>query len=459
MPVKILLISINRCRNPYPVFPLGISHITGALRKNGFDVKVIDMGFQDRDLEPVLRDFNPDYVGLSLRNIDDVRIDKTQFFVPELCETVKRVKDVSGAGLILGGSAFSLFPEELLEMTGADYGLMGEAEGSIITLLEVLSGSHGESLSALEKVPGLIYRQGNIVRKNAPAAFPSSEISIPCRIPEIAGYYLKSSGMLNIQTQRGCPFTCCYCTYPLIEGKRARFRPARSVAEDVEDAVRSGAEYLFIVDSAFNTSNDHVAGICEEFLKLKVKFEWGCFLRPCNLTQDLMALMARAGLKHIEFGSDSFCDSVLESYGKNFTFDDILSSSEMARKEKIHYSHFLIVGGPGETEDTLRKSFENSTMLKKTVIFPFTGMRIYPGTPLYAHALKEKYISEPVNLLEPLFYISPYLTKERIAGILSEFHQRSCRWAVEDITPEQAKVMESLRERGIKGPLWEFLAG
>ncbi|NLG17217.1 MAG: radical SAM protein [Fibrobacter sp.] len=458
MSAKVLLISINRCRNPYPVFPLGVSHIAGKLKEKGFATEILDMSFQSPELESVISRFSPDFIGLSLRNIDDVRIDKTQFFVPDLSETVRRIKLVSKSVLILGGSAFSLFPEKLLQMSGADYGVVSEGEASLIELLNMLSGTQKDAGLKLQKIPGLVYRSGQSFRKNLPAVLPVSEITTPYRSLEITRHYLQSSGVMNVQTQRGCPFTCCYCTYPLIEGDRARFRSAQAVAEDVKDALRSGAKYIFIVDSAFNTDNAHVAGICEEFLKIDEKFEWGCFLRPNGLTPELMNLMARAGLRHIEFGSDSLCDSVLESYSKGFTFEEILYSSELARKEDVHYSHFLITGGPGETEETLRQSFKNSLSFRKTVIFPFTGMRIYPGTPFYERVLQEKYISPEADLLEPAFYVSPLISRERIAELLCEFHQKSPNWVVDDLSPEQIKVMEWLRKKGINGPLWEFLA-
>ena len=69
-----------------------------------------------------------------------------------------------------------------------------------------------------------------------------------------------------------------------------------------------GAKYVFIVDAVFNSSAEHVAGICEAIIQKDLKLKWGCFLHPKNLTPELMRMMARAGLTHIEFGSDSLCD-------------------------------------------------------------------------------------------------------------------------------------------------------
>jgi radical SAM superfamily enzyme YgiQ (UPF0313 family) len=201
-----------------------------------------------------------------------------------------------------------------------------------------------------------------------------------------------------------------------------------------------------------------VISICEELIRREVSITWSCFLKPSNLSEEMMVLMARAGLKHIEFGSDSFCDSVLHEYNKDFTFEEIYNASEWARIHNVHYAHFLITGGPGETEKTLQESFENSKRLRKTVIFPFTGMRLFPGTALFNRAVKEKIIESSANCLEPLFYISPMISKEKITEILQSFHRMMPNWMIEDASPVLVDIMSKLRKKGISGPLWEFLA-
>jgi radical SAM superfamily enzyme YgiQ (UPF0313 family) len=185
--------------------------------------------------------------------------------------------------------------------------------------------------------------------------------------------------------------------------------------------------------------------------------QWGCFLRPQGLTAECMEIMSRAGLSHIEFGSDSFSDSVLAEYGKKFSFDDVYLSSELARAANVHYAHFLIIGGPGESETTMRETFANSQRLKKTVHFPFVGMRVYPGTPLFQRAIAEGVIETDTDLLPPFFYINPTFSSQKAFSLLSEFSAVSPNWIVGDLPAENAKVVGNLRKMGIAGPLWEFL--
>jgi len=264
--------------------------------------------------------------------------------------------------------------------------------------------------------------------------------------------------MLNIQTQRGCAFDCCYCTYPLIEGRASRRRSPQAVAEEFVQLERLGANYVFIVDSVFNASADHAAAICEALLRNNSKLRWGCFLRPKGLTPDLMRLMARAGLTHIEFGSDSFCDPVLRAYGKHFTFDDIFYSSELACQEKIDYCHFLICGGPGETVETLKQGFANSQKLHGAIIMALVGMRVYPGTSLYEQTRNKAFMPEATDLMQPHYYLAPQLSEEQVFDHLRQFSRQSPNWVVGDAPAEYLRAAERLRSKGIVGPLWSYFA-
>jgi len=168
--------------------------------------------------------------------------------------------------------------------------------------------------------------------------------------------------------------------------------------------------------------------------------------------------MSRAGLTHIEFGSDSLCDPVLEAYGKRFTFENIYESSELARREKIDYCHFLISGGPGETRTTLKLGFENSHRLQNAAILAVVGMRIYPGTTLHEQACREGISWTGAELLQPRYYLSPDLTEEEVFDHLCEFSRVSPNWIVGDPSPIYLKMNERLRAKGIVRPLWSYFA-
>ncbi len=449
---KILLVSVNQYALPYHVFPLGISYLASACKNAGYEVKLYDFAIERESFFQTLQEFKPNYVGLSLRNIDDIYLETENFFAPVLYETAKEIRKQYTCKIILGGSGYSLFPDKLLDLTGADFGICGEGEGSLLQLLECL-----ESNLDYESIPGLVFRKNGTININPQRPYIGYNDVLPLRNADVTDYYIKSSLMLNIQTQRGCPYKCCYCTYPLIEGNNIRYRSPDVVCDEIERIIAVGAPYFFVVDSVFNSSPEHVTGICEEIIRRGLTIKWGCYLRPRGLTEPLLQLAARAGLTHIEFGSDSFTDSVLDSYGKNFTFADILHSSECARKAKIHYAHFIIFGGPGETESTMKESFENSMQIKKSVFFPFASMRLYPGTPLFHCALQEGLVSENKDLLHPFYYMNPCISQERATELIIEFSKQAPNWISCTKSVQSQTSMNILRKQNLIGPLWEFL--
>ena len=451
---KILLVSANRCTTPEPVFPLGLAHLNAALRQAGHEAVWLDLLVDEGSFERVLQETQPDVVGISVRNIDDVLIRTRESFVGDLGTLVRTIHQQQGCPVVLGGSGFSILPRELLELTGAEFGIIGEGESALLALIGALhkGGDYGN-------IPGLVFRERDTIISNdrAIASYDPSleQADWP---PRIGTYYLRNGGMLNLQTQRGCAYRCCYCTYPLIEGTRHRRRPANVVVAEFERLQSLGAGYVFVVDSIFNSSAKHVLEICEAILQRNLRMPWGCFLRPQGLTREMMQLMARAGLAHIEFGSDSFCDEVLAAYQKDLTFDDIHRSTELARGEGIDLCHFVIAGGPGETLATLERSFENSQRLGGAIIMAVPGMRIYPGTRLFERALAEGQIEPGANLLKPAYYLAPGLNLEEVLDHLKSFARRASNWIVGESDPGYERLVARLRQRGVRGPLWSYLS-
>ena len=360
-------------------------------------------------LEQAVARFQPDFIGLSMRNIDNAQSHNPRSFTLDLLACVERLRAVSAVPLILGGSGFSIFPEEIFKHSGVDFGIVGEGETVIRRLVRALCGG-GE---ALGEIAGLMFRaaDGSVVK--VPGLYGASVFpEVPHHDPARLSAYANEGSPIGLQTQRGCPLNCCYCTYPLIEGKRSRFRPAGEVAAELARLAEGGTRQVFLVDSVFNTDNNHVIEVCEAILRTGVRINWECFLRPSKtITRELLDLMRRAGLNHIEFGSDSLSDPVLRDYGKSFKFGEIRRVSELAAELKIRYTHFIIFGGPGETPETMEETITRAALLPNAVFFATIGMRVYPGTPLWqivTHSRPGEVAAD--YLLEPRFYLEPPLT-------------------------------------------------
>jgi radical SAM superfamily enzyme YgiQ (UPF0313 family) len=452
--VRVLLINLNSYDQPYPVYPLGIAYLDGALTNAGHTTRLWDGRMSRESLEEAIRDFAPDLVGVSMRNVDNVQYHNPRSFVGEAVECCRKIRAVTTVPLILGGSAFSVFPKDLFDLTGVDYGIQGEGERTVLRLIEALQ--RGEPVATID---GLHYRD-EAGKPQSRATHPNDVVftSEPLHRPELLQSYVKAGCLPGVQTQRGCPLRCCYCTYPLIEGKRSRYRSGEDLVAEMKRLWSLGVRYTFIVDSVFNTRLDHVTEICEALIKADIGMQWECFLRPRNATYELLSLMKRAGMRHVEFGSDSFSDPVLKSYGKSFAFDEIRVASESAHALGLHYSHFLILGGPGETPETVEETLARAHTLPGAYYFATIGMRIYPDTPLWRQLAPEKNGETAADYLQrPRFYLAPGFTVEGLFAQLSAIRQKHHNWVVGDPPPAFIATIGKLRDRGVRGPAWEYI--
>jgi radical SAM superfamily enzyme YgiQ (UPF0313 family) len=447
---KLLLVSANRHVDPYPVYPIGISYLSSFLESARPDLGILLFDFLSasyEDYSKLLKETKPDYVGISLRNIDDVNIYRQESFIAHYKQIVNTTRESSDSLIIIGGAGFSIYPELLFQTLKPDFGISGEGETSLLNLLTAIEKN--ENFSGIE---GLVYLEEGQLKINKRSSFinqPSLQYD-----NSLTDFYWRSSGMLNIQTKRGCPYNCIYCTYPLIDGQKVRTLDPAQIVDTLTKLYREKQiDYVFFTDSIFNISNNFNTELADRLIASGLNIKWGAYFNFVNISFELLAKFKQAGLQHIEFGTDSLSDIILQKYGKPFKFSDILRISDYCDKLGIDYAHFLILGGYGETDQTLDESFMNSTKIGKTVFFPFVGMRIYPGTALHKIALSEKVVSVEDQLLLPSYYIS----KDIDTGTLKERARKTGRrWIFPD--EDHSDVMARMRSKNKKGPLWEFLA-
>lgn len=446
----ILLISANRHCDPYPVYPIGLSYLSTYMGKHLPEYKLLELDLNLKALEDIDRlvaENDIRYFGVSLRNIDDNNIYEKGSFIDWYKQIVDRAKSVSNAPVIVGGAGFSIFPEFLLDFLGADYGVKGEGENSLVELIRLLDEG-----KQVDSVQGLIFKAGEKIIQNGRTKYLQN-LDLDFNLENI-DFYWNKSGMLNIQTKRGCPKSCIYCSYPIIEGTDVRTLDIDTIIKTLKKlTIEQKISYVFFTDSIFNIDKKYNRELCQSIIDSGVKINWGAYFAPdASLKYEDLELYKKAGLTHIEFGTDSFCDSTLKSYRKSFRMKDVLEKSEICNDLCIFFSHFLILGGFGETNETLQETFDNSKQIDHSVYFPFIGMRIYPGTELYDVAVREGKIAPDDKLLKPAYYISDEVNLEHVKEM---GRATGKKW----IFPgdERSDFYEVLRARKRRGPLWEYL--
>jgi len=441
--MRILLISANITMSPYPVYPLGMSVVAHALTRAGHEVRQYDTLMEDNSLDSLASEvgrFQPDLVGISVRNIDNVNLMNEQYYIENVQKIVAKVKSVSSVKVVLGGAGFSLIPDLILDETGADFGIVGEAESLVVDFV----GNAARGVYPQERVMG-----------------PSEKIEgdgiVSALYDErVMEFYLKSGNIASIQSKRGCTHSCVYCSYPVLEGSRIRQRDPRTVVDDMELLHHTHkAKLIFFVDSVFNDDEGAYLDLIKEMERREVAIPWTAFIKPKGLTDDIVKRMKKTGLMAVEIGSDAACDGTLKGLGKSFAFRDIVECSELFTANGVATSHYFMFGGPGETRETVFEGIENIKSLTKCVKFVFMGIRIIPHTPLARLAVREQVIAPDDGLLKPTYYLSPSIEKAWLEQTLTEAFAktRDCVFPP-DAVDNSLRVLHKL---GYTGALWDLL--
>lgn len=441
--MKVFLIGANVASTPYYVYPLGLSMVAASLRKAGHDVRQFDFLKNDMSLPALcneLKSFEPDIIGISMRNIDNVNLMNEQRYIDAVKDIVGNIRNASSSPVILGGSAFSIMPEIILHEVGADYGIIGEGESAMVEFVNNY---------ALGRLPETrCIRSSNYM--------PGEDIPAASYDFDIMQFYLKSGSIASLQTKRGCTHKCIYCSYPVLEGSVIRPRNPVAVVDDIEILINNhGAKYIFFTDSVFNDDDKSYLEVVKEMKRRNVHIPWTAFFKPEGLDDKEVDLMQQTGLKGVEIGADASTDTTLARLGKRFRFKDIIASNDLFVRHGIATAHFYMFGCPGETKETVIEGLENIKNLNKTVSFVFMGIRILPNTILHRIAVKEGLISPEDGLLASAYYIAPGLEKEWLEKTLTDGFSgiRHC------VFPPDAMdgSLQFLHKLGYSGSLWEML--
>jgi radical SAM superfamily enzyme YgiQ (UPF0313 family) len=455
---KVLLVSANQEKVPYPAAPLGLLYIAHALKKADFISSILDLCFSRDvrgDIMKSIKRMSPDFVGVSLRNIDNLTYPQSVSYLPMMKEIIGTIKSYTRAPIVLGGSAFSLFPKEILSFLECEWGIVGEGEDALSQLLKRFT-SRGNSYKTINN---LLWKKGGRIYSNRTKCLRHSVNSVLDYSLIDNHMYSKFAGMANVQTKRGCSFKCAYCTYPLIEGKNYRLRLPEIVAEETHLLKKKYAvPHVFFVDDVFTYPTKHAAAICEALLKKNLKMQWSCFASPYGISKKLLMLMKKAGCTHIEFGSDALSNRVLAKLRKPFMVKEVLRASKLCNEIGIKCAHYIIFGAPGENHASLKEGFATVRKLKGDAIIAMIGIRIYPGTELEKISIREGVIAARTNLLFPRFYLSPGISTDELTAKVKEVTLANPHCIVPGLGIRSSGAMYSiLRKHYREGPLWGYL--
>jgi radical SAM superfamily enzyme YgiQ (UPF0313 family) len=417
--VRVLLIAANMERMNLPPLPLGPALVAAACRQAGHEAVLLNLMFSGDARSAVqdsVKQLQPEAIAISVRNIDDQNMGDSKFLLPPVHEIVQTCRSLSGAPIIVGGAGYSIFPESALRYLGADMGICGEGEAAFPALLSCL-----EKGKTLAEVPGLCL----------PGQQPTSrtfaqhldDFPLPDPALWIPAGHDPAEFWVPVQSRRGCPLDCSYCSTAAIEGRGLRKRSPQSVAAWLEQLVRAGFSQFNFVDNVFNLPLPYAKDLCRHILERHLAIKFWCIIYPKWVDEELVELAARAGCSEISLGFESGSEQTLASLNKRYDAEDVRRVSNLFARSGIFRRGFLLLGGPGETRETVEQSLAFADSLNLDALKITMGVRVYPGTPLATRAVAEGMLKPDEDLLWPRFYLAPGLREwlpERIARYKAE---------------------------------------
>ncbi|MEW6034422.1 MAG: radical SAM protein [Chloroflexota bacterium] len=460
-----ILVNANTVRPP--VSPVGLEYAGQALVEAGIPVEVVDLAFEPDWRGALARALSrePLAVGVTVRNTDDCCLATGRSFLPWICEVVAEARGLTGAPVVLGGVGFSVFPEELVALTGADFGIYREAEEAAVLLGRTLA-SGGD----VERIPNLVYRQDGLVRKVQCSEVDLRRLPLPRRRLVDNPRYQREGAMVGLETKRGCPNRCIYCADPIAKGSRTRLRPPEVVAREMEDLLDQGVSWYHMCDSEFNVPPEHALEVCRLLVQrdLGERAGWYTYCAPLPFDRELAGLVKRAGCAGVNFGVDSLDDGQLQRMGRTHRLSDVQELVGHLRDAGLNFIFDLLVGGPGETEATVRATVEQARRLELPLVGVAVGVRVYPGTGM-ALLAGDGVLCEGLRpggrtpLWQPSFFVSPALGDDPVGLVRrlvdgdSRFMLLAAPSAEDSYNYADDDFLARAIENGARGAYWDIL--
>lgn len=423
---RVLLVSTNRERQPYPVVPNGLACIASALDDAGHNVSFLDLCFASDPVAAARRtaiEFRPDVIGVSVRNIDNSDAIALRHYTPEARKVLHSLRGAAPeAKVIAGGAAFGVAPEALFRDLGVDYAVAGDGERASVALVDALSSGR-----PIEALPGLVRDRNGTIAFTPPGEDADLDSLPPPslhRWVDLARYQ-RHGATIPIQTKRGCVYKCIYCTYRNVEGWGYRTRDPEMVADEIEELkIKAGVSHFDFVDSTFNSPPGHAIQVCEAIArrKLAVHLDTTNFT-PATASTELLGAMRAAGFRSLGITAESASDTVLEKLEKGFNAAKVREVAERVEKFGIKTLWIFLMGGPAETTKTIEETLEFAEwrLRRGDAVYLTVGLRIYPGTTLHRIAIAEGIVPATSTLLDPTFYFSSAIDFDATVARLKRF--------------------------------------
>ena len=359
--------------------PEGLCLLAAIVREQGYEPNIIDAAallLNNKEVIEILKKQQPDFIGITSTTVNIYSTSK-------LADIIK--EEFPNVPIILGGAHITIEPQSTMkEFKSIDIGVIGEAEITIIELLETLTAK-----KSLKTVKGIIYREDNKIIQNLPNKIIEDLDSLPIPawelLPEIKKHYKQSVARaerkpsMSIMTSRGCPGKCIFC----VQNQKLRGYSAERLIFIVKYLIEKyKIKSLEINDDNFVVFKERLIQFCNKIIDEKIDITWSCMSRVNHVDEEILELMKKAGCRRIAYGIESGSQEILNFEKKGITIEQIKRAVNLTHKAGIKVTGYFILGHPLETKETINQTINLALELPFDDYLP-SFMIPYPGSELY----------------------------------------------------------------------------
>jgi radical SAM superfamily enzyme YgiQ (UPF0313 family) len=367
----------QKIMRPYP--PLGLLYISAFLKKYAIDVRVFDSTFSEYELlQNHILEHRPKVIAVYanlMTKVNNIR----------LMKWVKSCPELQDSKIVMGGPDVTFNYENYLKF-GADYIVIGEGEQTMQELCEAILQT-----KEVANVNGIAYQdlKGKLIKTLPREKIKQmDELPIPDRNAIELKKYLEvwkefhGTSTLNISTQRGCPYTCKWCS-TAVYGKSYRRRSPALVADEIEFLLEEyQPDSLWFVDDVFTVNHKWLGELHQEFLKRKIKIPFECITRAERLNDLVLQQLKEMGCQKIWIGAESGSQRIIDEMDRRVQIDTVRDMIIKTKTFGIQTGTFIMVGYPTETEEDIHQTVKylksaNPDSFTITVAYPIKGTGLY----------------------------------------------------------------------------------
>ena len=349
-----------------------------CLLKYNLENKVFDSTFSSSEKQlQFIEEEQPKIIGIYTNLMTKINVIK-------LVKLLKKDSKYGFPTIILGGPDITYNCENYLK-TGVDFLVIGEGEETMQELCNALLHKND-----FNKIQGLAYlKNGKLVKTEERTKMKDLEsLPLPNRKSIDFQPYLdiwkahhgKSS--MTVSTQRGCPYTCKWCS-TAVYGLSYRRRPAKQVVEEIKLLIdQYNPDALWFVDDVFTVSHKWLDEFHAEMSKSNLKIPFEIITRAERLNDEVLQQLKDIGCFRIWIGAESGSQKVIDAMDRRVDVDTVKEMIQKTNAYGMESGTFIMLGYPGETETDIKETIQylkeaNPTHYTITVAYPIKGTSLY----------------------------------------------------------------------------------